>query len=66
MGNQLNDVDELSLEEWAQLYKNDPEEFERCRAQALENSIQKANPEHRAGLRILVAKFDEAAMDKTS
>ena len=43
----------MSFDEWAKLYKLDPEEFERKRRDVIEAEICKAPIERRAKLRLL-------------
>jgi len=44
---------EFSFDEWAKLYEANPAEFERRRAEVLEQEIQKAPVAHRNNLRLL-------------
>lgn len=49
---------EFNFDEWAALYRENPEEFERKRKQVIEAEILKAPVEHRAQLRILQMDCD--------
>jgi hypothetical protein len=49
---------EFSFDEWAKLAVDDPAEFERRRAQVLQNEILKAPPEHRMKLRLIQTVCD--------
>ena len=61
MSESLNNIGGFSFDEWAQLFRDNPEEFERCRTQALEALIQKANPISQNRLRELVETFNIVA-----
>lgn len=49
---------EFNFDEWADLYNNSPEEFERKRAEILEAEILKSPVKNRAILRILQLECD--------
>lgn len=49
---------DFSFDEWAQLYEDNPAEFERKRAALLEEVIRSAPVEHRAKLRMLQIECD--------
>ena len=51
-------MSDFNFDEWASLYKNYPEEFERKRKEVLEKEIQKAPVSHRQNLRVLQMRCD--------
>jgi len=66
MSESLNNFGGFTFEEWAQLFKDNPEEFERCRIQALETFIENADPENRDRLQRLLSAFDTAVEGKST
>ncbi len=48
----------FDFDEWADLYENNPVEFERRRAELLNAEIMKAPEDHRAMLRVLQMECD--------
>lgn len=55
----------FTFEEWAQLFIDNPEQFEVCREQALETFIKGVKPCSRERLRALIKTFDELASGKS-
>jgi hypothetical protein len=51
-------MSDFNFDEWAELYENDPLEFERRRTAILNAEILKAPEEHRAMLRVLQMECD--------
>lgn len=51
-------MDEFNFDEWANLYKNHPEEFERNRTKVLDDLIQNAPVHCRNDLRLLQMECD--------
>jgi hypothetical protein len=51
---------EFNFDEWADLYKKDPDEFERRRRTLVDAEIQKAPIENRPMLRLLQLECDTA------
>ena len=52
---------EFNFDEWKKLYEEDPEEFERRRAEVLEETIQQAPEEQQQRLRGVVWAYDQRA-----
>jgi len=55
---QINSMTDFNFDEWAELYKNDPIEFERRRKEVIEAEILKSSIENRAMLRTLQTQCD--------
>lgn len=51
-------MSDFNFDEWSNLYKNFPEEFERKRTELLEKEILKAPVHHRNSLRMLQLECD--------
>jgi len=51
-------MDKFSFDEWMQLYKTNPAEYERRRADVLNESIMKAPVEHRNAMRMIQLECD--------
>ncbi len=51
-------MNDFSFDEWAELYKSNPEEFELKRKEMLDAEIMKAPPEHRSSLRAIQLECD--------
>lgn len=51
-------MDDFNFDEWAELYKNHPDEFELRRKQLLDNAIASAPVQYRNKLRILQIECD--------
>ena len=56
---------EFNFDEWAELYKSDPEEFENKRRELLEAEIMKAPIEHRNDLRVIQLECDIVSLTNT-